>query len=107
MTFAHLSTLMKRFGSQSISNTCLPGPEYKYMKNKEIMASTAGGITRVAACGSVKPTQRRFVVTDKQMRLSWFMGVKKRMGVRAYHASLKEGLWQTCCWWGRQGNRSR
>lgn len=107
MTFAHLSTLMKRFGSPSISNTYLPGPEYKYMKNNEIMSSTAGGIIRVAVCASVKPTQRRFVASDRQTRLSWYMGVKERKGERAYHASLKEGLWQTCCWWGRPGNRSR
>lgn len=62
---------------QDISNTYLPGPEYKHMKSNDIMTSIAGGIMRAVNCPTVKPTQRRFGVSDRQTSLGWFIGMKE------------------------------
>lgn len=59
------------------------------MKSNDIITSTAGGIMRATVCPSVKPMQRRFVVSDRQTWFSWFIGMKERQGERAYHVSLK------------------
>jgi hypothetical protein len=59
------------------------------MKSSDIMTSTAGGIMRATVCPSIKPMQRRFVVSDTQTRFSWSIRINERPGERAYHASLK------------------
>lgn len=59
------------------------------MKNNDDMTSTAGGIIRATYSPKVKPRQRRFGVSDKQMRLGWFIGMKERKGEQACHAGLK------------------
>ena len=56
---------------------------------------------RASSCPGVKPTQRRFGVSERQTRLGELIGMKEEGGNEHITLASKEGRKQTGRWWGR------